>query len=260
MAQHAGLYQRALYYDIALERDVEREVDFIIACHTLHRGRPPESTLDLACGPGYHARALARRGLRVVGVDLYAEMLELATQRSQAEGVRVHWLVADMRDFALDEPVDMAICMFDGVDALVNDDDIIQHLRTVAAALVDGGLYLIDCTHPRDCSYEHYGSYQYGGERDGTKVDVVWSTNGPAIDPKTGVAEVEVELRVQRNGTKEVIRDLARERCFTAPEIALFARLSGAFRVAAWYGDMDVDQPLDSSPRSRRMIALLQRI
>ncbi len=260
MAQHAGLYQRAFYYDIALERDVEREVDFISAAHTLHRGRPPSSVLDLACGPGYHARALARRGMRVVGVDLYGEMLELAKQRSEAEGVQVDWQVADMRDFELDAPVDMAVCMFDGIDALVEDDDVIQHLRTVGRALVDGGLYLIDCTHPRDCSYEDYGSYHYGGERDGTKVDVVWSTNGPAIDPRTGVAEVEIELRVQRNGTREVIRDSARERCFTAPEITLFARLSGVFQVAAWFGDMNVDQPLDSSSLSRRMIALLERI
>ena len=260
MAQHAGLYQRAVYYDIALERDVEQEVDFIVACHALHRGRALTSVLDVACGPGYHARSLARRGMRVTGIDLYREMLELAAERSAAEGLEVDWRVADMRQFALDEPVDMAVCMFDGIDALLQDEDILQHFRAVAGALVEGGLYLVDCTHPRDCSYDDYGDYQYGGERDGMRVDVVWSTNGPAIDPATGVAEVEVELRVQRNGTFEVIRDVARERCFTAPELALLARTSGAFRVAAWYGDMRLDQPLDATPNSRRMIALLQRI
>ncbi|HEX7070819.1 MAG TPA: class I SAM-dependent methyltransferase, partial [Rhodothermales bacterium] len=260
MAQHAGLYQRALYYDIALERDVEREADFIVACHSLHRGRPPRSLLDVACGPGYHARALARRGLRVTGIDLYAEMLQLAAERSAAEGVAVDWLVADMRQFTLREPVDMAVCMFDGIDALTDNDDIIRHFQAVAGALVEGGLYLVDCTHPRDCSYDDYGSYQYGGERDGVRVDVVWSTNGPAIDPVTGVAEVEVELRVQQNGTREVIKDVARERCFTAPELALLAQSSSVFRAAGWYGDMSIDQPLDATPRSRRMIALLQRI
>ena len=260
MAQHAGLYQRALYYDIALERDVEREVDFIAACHAQHRGRPLHSVLDLACGPGYHARALARRGLTVTGVDLYAEMLDLAAERAAAEGVSVDWKVADMRDFELSRPVDMAVCMFDGIDALLDDEDLVSHFQTVARALVGGGLYLVDCTHPRDCSYEDYGDYRYGGTRDDVRVEVVWSTNGPAIDPVTGVAEVEVELHVQRNGTEEVVRDRARERCFTAPELGLLVKMSGVFRVAAWYGDMSVDQPLDATPRSRRMIALLQRI
>lgn len=260
MAQHAGLYQRAMYYDIALERDVEREVDFILDSYMRHVGEPLTSVLDVACGPGYHARALARRGVRVTGLDLYAEMLALAQDRSAAEGLDVDWVTADMRDFRLARPVDSAICMFDGIDALVDDDDVIAHLRAVAMNVKEGGLYLIDCTHPRDCSYESYGAYQYGGERDGVRVDIEWSTNGPAIDPASGVAEVEIELRVSQNGSLEVIRDVARERCFTAPELRLLARASDAFSIAAWYGDMNVNQPLDSSSDSRRMIAVLQRI
>lgn len=259
MAQHAGLYQRAVYYDIALERDVEREIDFIIACHVLHRGHAPASVVDIACGPGYHARSLARRGIRVVGLDLFGEMLELARERAEAEEIAVDWLVEDMRDFVLPQPVDMAVCMFDGIDALTSDDDVVQHLHAVARSLQEGGLYLVDCTHPRDCSYEDYGSYRYAGQREDTRVEVIWSTNGPAIDPVTGVAEVEIELHVRQNGSMEVIRDLARERCFTAPELSLLVQASGVFRVAAWYGDMSVDQPLDATPRSRRMIALLQR-
>ena len=259
MAQHDGLYQRAVYYDIALNRDVEEEARFILECYLLHRGRPLRSVLEVACGPGYHARALAARGLRVVGIDLAPEMLAMAKDYAIREHRSVTWRVADMRAFALDEPVEMAVCLFDGVDALLAAEDFVRHLQCVADSLEPEGLYLIDCTHPRDCSYSDYGAYQYSGEREGTKVDVVWSTNGPAIDPVSGVAEVEVELHIERDGAYEVIRDVARERCFTGQELTMLAQLSGVFEVAAWYGDMNLSQPLDATPASRRMIAVLQR-
>ena len=159
MAQHEGLYQRAMYYDIALERDVDTEVAFLMECYTALAGKRPQSVMDIACGPGYHARALAHRGLRVVGVDLYREMLELAAARAKSEDLEVDWRVGDMRDFSLDAPVDFAICMFDGIDALLTNDDVVRHLQAVARNLTAGGFYLIDCTHPRDCSYSDYGTY-----------------------------------------------------------------------------------------------------
>ena len=67
---------------------------------------------------------------------------------SAAEGVRVEWLAADMRDFRLERPVDLAICMFDGLDALLSNDDIVRHFRAVAGNLGPRGLYVLEYTHP----------------------------------------------------------------------------------------------------------------
>ena len=259
MAQHDRLYQRAVLYDIALKRDVGREAAFIPALYEHHTGTPLRSVLDIACGPGYHARALARAGIRAVGLDYSAGMIALAREYAAADGVEVAWLEADMRDFRLEAPVDMAVCMFDGVDALVENDDFVRHLRAVAANLGPRGLYLIDCTHPRVCSYGHYGDYRYEGERDGVHVEILWATTRPAIDVTTGVAEVAVEMRVNGNGEEQIIRDVARERCFTGQEIRLLARLSGVFDVIGWYGDADLNQPLHQSPQAQRMIAVLQK-
>lgn len=259
MAQHDQLYQRAVYYDIALQRDVSREAAFIPAVFERHTGRSLASILDIACGPGYHARALARRGVQATGLDYSPGMITLAREYAAQDGVDVAWLQADMRDFRLDAPVDMAICMFDGVDALLTNDDFLRHLRTVAANLNPGGLYLVDCTHPRICSYQHYGDYRYEGERDGVHVEIHWATNAPRIDPVTGVAEVALEMHVNGTGEKQVIRDVARERCLTGPELRLLAALSGEFSIVGWYGDADLDQPLSQSPQAQRMIAVFQK-
>ena len=67
MAEHNNLYQHVAYYDLIFERDVSREVDFVIAAYRHYAGRKSQATLEVACGPGYHTRAFARRGLRAIG-------------------------------------------------------------------------------------------------------------------------------------------------------------------------------------------------
>lgn len=259
MAQHDQLYRRARYYDIALSRDVTDEVAFIPAVYHRHTGARLQSVLEIACGPGYHAMALARQGVRAVGLDLSEGMIELARIYAAEAGVEVDFLVADMRDFSLAAPVDMAVCMFDGIDALLRNEDYVQHFRAVATQLNPGGLYVVDCTHPRICSYQHYGTYRYEGERDGIRVEIIWATNKPQIDPVTGVAEVELEMHIDDHGDVQVIHDVARERCLTGQEIRLLAERSGMFEVVGWYGAADLHQPLDHSPQAQRMIAVLQK-
>jgi SAM-dependent methyltransferase len=259
MAEHHNLYQRAVYYDVVFDRDVGKEVDFIAAVCRRHTGTDLNSMLDIACGPGYHAREFARRGVRTVGLDLRPEMVQFARDKDAAEGLALDWLIADMRDFGLDVPVDAAITMFDGIDALILNTDIVQHFRAVARNLNPRGLYIIDLTHPRDCSYTDYGAFHYHGQRDGTAVQISWGINRPTFDFLTGVAEVEVEMQVTANGQETIIHDSAKERMLMPQEITLLTQLSGSLKVVGWYGDYDLGQPFDSTPASRRMLAVLQK-
>lgn len=111
MAEYNQVYQKAIYYDIAFNRDVSREVDFMLALYQKQTGVDLRSVLDIACGPGYHAREFAKRGLRAVGLDLRPEMLLFAQEQAALENVSIQWIAQDMRYFELDEPVDMAISM-----------------------------------------------------------------------------------------------------------------------------------------------------
>ena len=94
------------YYDVWFRRgasdeaQAERtaaEVTFLVQA----LARPPGAALlDLACGHGRHAIALAERGYRVTDLDLSASHLALARQAAAAQGVAVTWVQADMRDLA----------------------------------------------------------------------------------------------------------------------------------------------------------------
>jgi SAM-dependent methyltransferase len=261
MAEYNQFYQRATYYSIVFDRDVSPEVDFFEAVYQQCLGKEAQSLLDLACGPGYHARNFARRGKRAVGLDLREEMIAYAQEQAASDGVEVEWIAADMRHLQLENPVDIAINMFDGIDCLLTNADLIDHFRAIASSLTPGGLYFIDVTHPRDVNFTYEGTdYRYKGERDGTRVEILWATNRAVLDPINHVFHTEIEMHIDQNGEHYVIHDSADERLLTAQEIVLLSELSGVFQPVGWYGAHNINVPLDMSPASVRMIAVLQKM
>jgi 2-polyprenyl-3-methyl-5-hydroxy-6-metoxy-1,4-benzoquinol methylase len=71
------------------------QVDFLVGQLGLEPGEP---VLDLPCGHGRHSVELARRGMRVVGVDLNDAPLEMARDAARDAGVQVDLRRMDMRE------------------------------------------------------------------------------------------------------------------------------------------------------------------
>ena len=214
MAALNDLYRYAIYYDIVFGRNVDFEVDFLIDVVRRYRGRPPTSVIDLGCGPGYHARAFARRGLHAMGLDWSDEMIRFAREEAAREGLEVDCRVGDMRAFAVPEPVDLAVCLFDSIDSLCSIDDFVEHFRAVAANLAADGLYVIGQSHQRDVSIIDYGPFRYEGERNGCRVQLDWATDAK-IDTLSQTADVELVMHVHEGGEDHVFHYRTTESCRT---------------------------------------------
>ena len=72
-----------------------QEIDELLALTGVRSGR----VLDMACGPGRHAVAVAERGFRVTGVDLSSFLLSKAREHAKEANVDVEWVQEDMRSF-----------------------------------------------------------------------------------------------------------------------------------------------------------------
>jgi SAM-dependent methyltransferase len=258
MGEYIDIYRRAFYYDIVFRRDVGGEVQFLVDLYARRNGRPLRCMVDIACGPGYHAKAFAARGIQAYALDLQPEMIEFARSLEPHTNGLIGYLACDMRDFMLPAPVDLALNSFDSIDCLETHEQIINHLCAVARNLTPSGLYVIELTHPRDCSMWDYGDFQYKGERDGVSVVIDWAVNKPKADPLTQVVDCEVVMTVNENGERKVFRERARERFGTLQEFSALSKLSGAMSLVACYGDYRLDQPFDNSPSARRMIMVLR--
>src|SRR2546427_1722798 len=97
------------YLELYAEPLRERTPVEIDQLERLLRLRAPTRILDLACGQGRHAIELARRGYDVTGVDLSPYLLEVANARASEAGVRVRWLVGDMREAIKADPFDVIV-------------------------------------------------------------------------------------------------------------------------------------------------------
>lgn len=112
---------------------------------------PPARALDLACGTGAAALALAQAGARVVGVDRSPPMLALARARARDLGLPATFLAADIRRLprAQDHTLapgsfDLATCLYDSLNYLTGDDDLGLALEGAARLLRPGGRIVFD--------------------------------------------------------------------------------------------------------------------
>jgi SAM-dependent methyltransferase len=261
MAEYNEVYQRARYYDIAFRRDITREVDFLFELYQRHAGKPLESMIDIACGPGYHAIQFAEKGVRTYGLDLRPEMIDFGKELAGPTASKIKWMAQDMRTYMLDKPVDLALNSYDSMDCLLTNDDIVAHFKAVARNLTPNGLYVFEMTHPRDCSIYDYGDFTYKGTKDGVSVQIQWIQGGGSIlDMENQVRELEVTMTVNDHGKEMKFVDRARERFSLPQEYVALAKLSGALEVTRFYGDFRFDQPFDMTPGARRMIVVLKKV
>ncbi|HEY7258804.1 MAG TPA: class I SAM-dependent methyltransferase, partial [Gaiellales bacterium] len=137
------------YLRFAVDRfsaeETAAEVDSVVEAIGLSEGA---RVLDLACGHGRHSVELARRGYRVIGVDLSEPSLELAAARAAEAGVDVRFERTDMRRIRFEEEFDAVINMFTAFGYFADEADNAVVLERIAAALVPGGAFLLEIVNP----------------------------------------------------------------------------------------------------------------
>lgn len=116
------------------------EIDQIVAL----TGKTEGHVLDLACGPGRHSVAFAKRGFTVTGVDRTPFLLEHARAREHREDVHVEWIESDMRRFTRPRAFDLAVCLFTSFGFFRDDVDNQRVLDNVAKSLRPGGVFVMD--------------------------------------------------------------------------------------------------------------------
>ena len=125
---------------IPSESQLRPEVDFIESSLDLQQG---SVLLDLACGSGRHAVALAERGYNVVGYDLGLHQLALASERAQSREQKVSFLQGDMREMAFENTFD-GVLFWGASFGYFEEEKNLAVLRNVYKALKPGGNLLLD--------------------------------------------------------------------------------------------------------------------
>lgn len=125
-------------------RHTESEIEWILDATQLH---PGNVVLDVGCGDGRHAIALANRGYRVRGVDLSQKLVESASTKGASEAISV--TVGDAREGLPRGPFPLAILLYDvlGTSGNTADDRLI--IRNIFNVLDPGGMLVASVMNTR---------------------------------------------------------------------------------------------------------------
>jgi SAM-dependent methyltransferase len=205
VADHLG----AAYLRYSFTKGTAQEVAFLTEALGL---QPGQRVLDVGCGPGRHAHALARQGIEVHGVDISPRFVELA-QENAPEGATFER--ADARNLSFDSEFDAAVSLCQGAFGLSGPSEPLSSdtavLDGVARALRPGGRLALT-------AFSAYFQVRYLEDTD-------------AFDAATGVNHERTTVRNEAG--EEAEHDLWTA-CWTPRELVLMAESVGLTAEHVW--------------------------
>ena len=227
--------------DVLFYRDAAREFD--------------DPVLELGCGTGRIAMALAQAGNRITGLDISERMLERAIKKRAALRVeareRIHFVQGDMAHFDLGEKFHLVIIPFRPFQHLLEVRQQMDCLDCVRKHLATGGRLILDVfqtdaermhdpVHMREVPVTEYKT------TDGRQVRI--TERVAAFHRAEQINDVEMIYSVTHPGgrTERLVFAWPLRYFFRYEVEHLLARCG--FRVEALYGDFDRTPIRDESP------------
>ncbi|HVZ41644.1 MAG TPA: class I SAM-dependent methyltransferase [Candidatus Kapabacteria bacterium] len=220
-------------------------VDLILRTTDLPRAdRQQPHALDLACGPGRHAVALAERGLLVTAVDLSPTLLAYARAEADAEGLSIRFVRSDMRAIAFESEFDLALQLFTSFGYFDDHADDALVLRRVRNSLLPGGFYALDLINEQQL-------------RATLVAQSTKEVDGVTIREERRIANGRVEKRMTIPVSGGTTREFTESVRLYSPDEIEGMLFDAGLEPVEWFGSYDGDRY--DPARSERMLVLSRR-
>lgn len=212
----------------------------------------PQTVLDLACGEGTFAVAMAKKGFQVTGVDLSPQMLQFARERAEKENVNVEFILQDMRSLPFKGRFDLVTCWFDSLNYLLELEDLQKTFAGVYRALRKAGLFIFDMNtvYGLAISWPRYPCYV---QQDTPEL---FEIHRPSYDWEKNIATMRITGFVKEGDGWTRIDEEHKERGYTLEEIRWCLKEVGFQELACWGNLEEMSQP---KPDSGRVWLVMQK-
>jgi len=186
--------------------------------------------VDLACGTGTITLFLANMGFDMIGVDISENMLAEAQRKSYEAGRNILFLAQDIRRLDLFGTVDAMVSVCDGINYILDPDDLCTVFKRVRLFLNPMGVFIFDMN-------TEYKFKQLLGQRSfeaqaESGAAYEWDNN---YDEKTKINE----YRVQFYTNDDSFTEIHKQRAFDTKDIIKKLSDAGFSKISAYHNYTD---------------------
>lgn len=139
-----------LYDKLMADVDYEMWADFIDELMQTHHPNPVD-VLELACGTGSLSLSLTElECYNLTATDRSEAMIHIARQKALKQNAEVDFQTLDFLNIDIDQTFDIIFSVFDSVNYLHSENDILAMLRGCLKILNPGGLLIFDFSTPQN--------------------------------------------------------------------------------------------------------------
>jgi len=180
--------------------------------------------LEVGCGTGQLASRFLRDGYTYTGIDISTRMLEYARKEMPSR----HFLQMDMRDITLSESFDAVIITARSLSYVLTNNDVMATFQSIRKVLQNGGVLMFDFIDAKSfipsVNEKEVISHEVLIDQVKYKRESIFEKH---IDSNWNWIWKSTFLKEENGGYKEIGRDEAELRTFTADELEIFLKLTG---------------------------------
>ncbi len=245
-------YLAPLYDKLMEDVDYESWADYIDEIIQEHHSAP-EKILELACGTGSVALSLEEFGYyEIVATDLSEEMIAIAKSKASKVTSSVRFKTMDFLNIMPDEHFDVIFSVFDSVNYLKSEAEILSMLSGCHNILNDRGLLIFDFSTPKNSlqavDYLNNEEAQVNNLR-------FFRTSEFDAQKKLHINKFEIELLDKdKKSVIKQFQEVHTQHIYTLEEMLSILEQT-PYHLVAKYGDFDL---LDANENSARITLVLQ--
>lgn len=171
----------------------------------------PETILDVACGTGNVSKALADLGYKVTGIDLSADMIQIAKSKNLPDIAFHNQGIAQLN---LSSRFQAAVSLFDSINYVTDPSELALGMQKVYEHLEDNALFVFDVNtiyalenhfFDRACLSDNYNP------------KFVWTSEFNYAD---SICTVSMTFEATLNGEKVVFKEVHKQRGYSIDELS----------------------------------------
>lgn len=203
-----------------------------------------KNILELACGTGNLTIPLTKKNYDIAGIDISGEMLSVAQEKAEKEGVELVLLQQDIAELDFDVTnLDCVLCACDGFNYITYDDDLVNVFTKTHELLKENGIFIFDISSFYKLS-TILGNNMYGENRE--NVAYMWQNY---FDDEENLVEMELAFFLKgEDGKFERFEEVHQQRAYTEEEIIELLQEAGFEDIKA-YGDFTFESPKEDAQR-----------